>query len=104
MGTSNYLIIFMKILTIGTNGFLGSWVNKLLQKDLSNFETLEISGKKDCDVTEFSQINSYLKDKSPDIVINCAAFVGGISYGYKYPVEMLSYSLSLHILIYFQLN
>ena len=90
MGTSNYLIIFMKILTIGTNGFLGSWVNKLLQKDLSNFETLEISGKKDCDVTEFSQINSYLKDKSPDIVINCAAFVGGISYGYKYPVEMLS--------------
>ena len=46
MGTSNYLIIFMKILTIGTNGFLGSWVNKLLQSEHSNFEILEIPGKK----------------------------------------------------------
>ena len=90
----------MKILTIGTNGFLGSWVNKLLQNDVSNFEISEISGKKDCDLTEFSQINSYLKENSPDIVINCAAFVGGISYGYKYPVEMLSKNSLMAMNIY----
>ena len=24
-----------------------------------------------------------------DYIINCAAFVGGIAYGYKYPAEML---------------
>ena len=66
----------MKILTIGTNGFLGSWVNKLLQSEHSNFEILEIPGKEECDLTEFSEISNYLKEKSPDVVINCAAFVG----------------------------
>ena len=90
----------MKILTIGTNGFLGSWVNKLLQTENTNFEILEIPGKAECDVTEFSEISNYLKEKSPDVVINCAAFVGGISYGYKYPVEMLSKNSLIAMNIY----
>ena len=54
----------MKILTIGTNGFLGGWVNKLLQNETSLYDVLEISGKEECDLTEFSQINDYLKQKS----------------------------------------
>ena len=83
MGTSYNQLIFMKILTIGTNGFLGSWVNKLLETEHSNFEILKIPGKEECNVTEFSEISNYLKEKSPDVVINCAAFVGGISYGYN---------------------
>ncbi len=90
----------MKILTIGTDGFLGSWVNKLLQSEHSNFQILEIPGKEECDLTEFSEISNYLKEKSPDIVINCAAFVGGISYGYKYPVEMLSKNSLMAMNIY----
>jgi len=90
----------MKILTIGTNGCLGSWVNKLLQSEHSNFEILEIPGKEECDLTEFSEISNYLKEKSPDVVINCAAFVGGISYGYKYPVEMLSKNSLMAMNIY----
>ena len=90
----------MKILTIGTNGFLGSWVNKLLQSEHSNFEILEIPGKEECDLTEFSEISNYLQEKSPDVVINCAAFVGGISYGYKYPVEMLSKNSLMAMNIY----
>ena len=90
----------MKILTIGTNGFLGSWVNKILKSEYSNFEILEIPGKEECDLTEFSEISNYLKEKSPDVVINCAAFVGGISYGYKYPVEMLSKNSLMAMNIY----
>ena len=90
----------MKILTIGTNGFLGGWVNELLQNETSIYDVLEISGKEECDLTEFSQINDYLKHKSPDIVINCAAFVGGISYGYKFPVEMLSKNSLMAMNIY----
>ena len=49
----------MKILTIGTNGFLGSWVNKILKSEYSNFEILEIPGKEECDLTEFSEISNY---------------------------------------------
>ena len=60
----------------------------------------QIPGKEECDVTEFSKINNYLKEKSPDVVINCAAFVGGISYGYKYPVEMLSKNSLMAMNIY----
>jgi len=80
----------MKILTVGTNGFLGNWVDELLKQHNTEHEILDIPGKGECDLTDLSQINNFLKDTSPDIVINCAAFVGGISYGYKYPVEMLS--------------
>ena len=74
----------MKILTVGTNGFLGNWVDELLKKHNTEHEILDIPGKGECDLTDLSKINNFLKDTSPDIVINCAAFVGGISYGYKY--------------------
>ena len=34
-------------------------------------------------------LDNYLKDKNIDYIINCAAFVGGIAYGYDYPAELI---------------
>ena len=79
-----------KILVIGSNGFLGSTLCKsLLKFQLSEFELLQVQGKNDLDITNFELINSYLNQAKPDIVVNAAAFVGGISYGYKYPADLL---------------
>ena len=90
----------MKILVIGTNGFVGGWVKKLINLEFQNFDFFEIPGKDVCDITNYSSIDGMIKEVSPEIVINCAAFVGGISYGYKYPVEMLSKNSEMAINVY----
>ena len=90
----------MKILVIGTNGFLGGWVKKLINLEIQDFDFFEITGKDVCDITNYSSIDGIIKEVSPEIVINCAAFVGGISYGYKYPVEMLSKNSEMAINVY----
>ena len=100
MGTSNNQKLNMKILVIGTNGFLGGWVKKLLNLESQNYDFFEIPGKDVCDITDHSSIDGMIKEVSPEIVINCAAFVGGISYGYKYPVEMLSKNSEMAINVY----
>jgi|TARA_B100000902_G_scaffold251918_1_gene238346 GDP-L-fucose synthase len=78
----------MKILIVGSRGFLGSHVTEKL-KNNENYDVLEIRGKDQVDILNIKDLNSYLDSNKPEIVINCAAFVGGISYGYKYPAQML---------------
>lgn len=90
----------MKVLIIGTNGFLGKWTKKLLKNSKKSLDIIEITGKEDCDITDYSQIENFYKQNMPEIVINCAAFVGGISYGYKFPAEMLYKNSQMAINLY----
>ena len=78
----------MKVLVVGSKGFLGSWVKKMLLAD-TNHETLEISGKESLDITKIEDLQNFVSKHKPEAIINCAAFVGGISYGYKYPARLL---------------
>ena len=78
----------MKVLVVGSGGFLGGWVKKLLLED-NKHEIIEIHGKKDLDITDIEILNKFFLKHKPQAVINCAAFVGGISYGYKFPARML---------------
>ena len=78
----------MKVLVVGSKGFLGSWVKKMLLTD-TNHETLEIPGKESLDITKIEDLQNFVSKHKPDAIINCAAFVGGISYGYKYPARLL---------------
>ena len=76
-----------KILLVGSSGFLGKNVFEKINND-NNVHV--ISGKKDCDISKIDEFRSYIDNLDFEYVINCAAFVGGIAYGYKYPAEMLS--------------
>ena len=76
-----------KILLIGSSGFLGKNVFDKINKEN---EVHIIAGKKDCDVSNIDELRSCTVDLDFDYIINCAAFVGGIAYGYKYPAEMLA--------------
>ena len=78
----------MKVLVVGSKCFLGSWVKKMLLTD-TNHETLEISGKESLDITKIEDLQNFVSKHKPEAIINCAAFVGGISYGYKYPARLL---------------
>lgn len=87
----------MKILLVGSGGFLGNHVKTILNNE---YDTFEITGKKQIDITKYDKLDKYLSKLKPDIIINCAAFVGGISYGYKYPARMLYENSTMAINLY----
>ena len=87
----------MKVLLVGSSGFLGNHVKTILNNE---YDTHEITGKQQIDITKYDNLDKYLSKLKPDIVINCAAFVGGISYGYKYPARMLYENSTMAINLY----
>ncbi len=78
----------MKVLVVGSNGFLGKHVKSLIDSE-EKYNVFEITGKDQVDLTRYEFLSDYLSKIKPNIIINCAAFVGGISYGYRYPAKML---------------
>ena len=80
------------ILILGSRGFLGKRVCRLLKKKKIKFIS---SNRKSCDLTNSQHIERYIKKKKPHIVINCAAFVGGIHFSRLYPYDVLFKNISL---------
>ena len=76
------------LLILGSNGFLGKNVFELVKHD-KRFNIFDLKGKEDLDLTKDDLLDNYLKNKNIDYIINCAAFVGGIAYGYDYPAELI---------------
>ena len=89
----------MKVLVVGSNGFLGKHVKNLLHKE-NKYNVLEITGKEQVDITQYHSLSKYLLENKPNIIINCAAFVGGISYGYQYPAKLLYENSTMAINLY----
>jgi len=75
-----------KILITGGDGFIGSNVVKKIKEKNSNFISLSL--KNGYDFRDFKQTKELFEREKFDAVINCAAFVGGIQFGYKYPGEI----------------
>ena len=59
----------MKILIIGANGMLGSDLKEVLKS-----HELILTGSKDLDITDQNKVYQFISEKSPDIVINAAAY------------------------------
>lgn len=77
---------FKKIFVPGGDGFVGSGVIKKLKE--KNLEFSSISLKDGYDFRDFNKTKKLFEQEKFDAVINCAAFVGGIQFGYKYPGEI----------------
>ena len=68
----------------GGNGFLGSWVTKLLKEQYNvPAENIYIPKSREWDLRLIDNAINLLRGK--DIVINLAAKVGGIGYNQRYP-------------------
>lgn len=77
---------FQKIFVPGGNGFLGKTVVKKLEERDFNF--LSLSLRNGIDFRDFKQTKELFEKEKFDAVINCAAFVGGIRFGYEKPGEI----------------
>ncbi len=71
-----------KIFVAGCTGFLGKRVVERLKKD--GYRYVGTSKSLGVDFREKKQIEKYFQKEKPDIVINCATFIGGIKFGLDY--------------------
>ncbi len=80
-----------KTLVLGSNGFLGKNLkNQLLLEFNNNTENLIFhSGKEELDLLDSDLVGKYFEKIKPQVIYNCTAFVGGISYGYEFPGKIL---------------
>ena len=75
-----------KIFIAGGNGFLGRRVVEKLEEENTNFVSLSLGGG--VDFRDFKQTTALFEREKFEAVINCAAFVGGIQFGYEKPGEI----------------
>ena len=75
-----------KIFVPGGSGFLGKRVVKKLEE--KGIDYISLSLRDGYDFRNFEQTLKLFKKEKFDAVINCAAFVGGIQYGYEKPGEI----------------
>jgi GDP-L-fucose synthase len=76
------------ILVTGATGFLGKRVCRLLERQGRSYTPTSLS--MGCDLRERSQTLQLFERVKPAQVLNCAAFVGGIQFGYKHPAELFT--------------
>ncbi|WP_020405744.1 NAD-dependent epimerase/dehydratase family protein [Hahella ganghwensis] len=81
------------ILVVGATGFLGKRVCKLLES--KGLEYTPTSHSLGLDLRVKEDVVQYLLEVKPKFVLNCAAFVGGIQFGEKYPVEIFQNNLQM---------
>ena len=75
-----------KIFVAGGNGFLGKRVVNKLEE--GNIDYVSLSLRDGYDFRNFEQTKELFEKENFDAVINCAAFVGGIQFGYEKPGEI----------------
>ena len=81
------------ILVLGATGFLGRHVCKKLDKrGVSYISTSRSLG---VDFRNKEETLEIFKKSEPEYVLNCAAYVGGIQFGRKYPVDIFHNNLMM---------
>lgn len=90
------------LLLIGSHGFLGKNLVNLFNKKGydKNFNLFEISGKSDLDITEKNEFKKFINSNNISHIINSAAYVGGIGFGYSNPADLLSINLNMAHVLY----
>lgn len=85
----------MKIAITGSTGFLGKRVVKKLRE--RGVEPIETSLSMGVDLRDYAQASGFFQREKPEILLNCASFVGGIQFGYKYPADLFENNLLMNV-------
>lgn len=80
-------------LVLGANGFLGKAVVRKLEEAGENFVTSSLSYGED--LRDFDVALELFKKHKPEIIINCASFVGGIQWGLKRNAELFDNNMRI---------
>lgn len=81
------------ILVTGATGFLGKRVCRKLEQ--ANQKYVATSKTLGLDLRNSADTLAFFAQHKPDFVLNCAAYVGGIQFGYKHPAELFHNNLQI---------
>jgi GDP-L-fucose synthase len=81
------------ILVTGATGFLGKRVCRLLDARNLAYTATSLSGG--LDLRDRDATLRFFDAHRPSHVLNCAAYVGGIQFGYKHPTELFHNNLHM---------
>ena len=81
-----------KIFLTGGTGMVGS---NIREHSKSHKYTIFAPSSKEVDLTNYEQVNSYIAEVQPDIIIHSAGLVGGIQANIKNPVGFLVKNLQM---------
>lgn len=68
----------MKVALLGGDGFVGSNIREILDKEKINY--IIVSRKTGTDLLNQESVNNFFSNIKPDMIINCAAHVGSLNY------------------------
>lgn len=85
----------MTILVTGATGFLGKRVCRKLEEHGVTFE--KTSKSMGVDLRDQVATRDLFERLKPTTVLNCASFVGGITYGYKHPADLFRNNLMMNV-------
>lgn len=83
------------IVVTGATGFLGKRVCRLLDEKGTAYAGTSLSGG--LDLRDRDATIRYFEEIRPSHVLNCAAYVGGIQFGYKHPAELFHNNLHMSL-------
>ena len=78
----------LKIYIAGHNGMVGRSLTNYLKK--KEFGKIITASRKRLNLENYDKVNRFIKQKRPDIIINCAGRVGGILANSTFPTEFLN--------------
>lgn len=81
------------ILVTGATGFLGKRVCRILNASGQDYTPTSLS--LGVDLRDRDAVSRLFKQVAPSHVLNCAAFVGGIQFGQRHPVELFQNNLQM---------
>ena len=84
-----------KIFVCGNNGMVGSSLLRYLRN--KKFLNILIRDRKKLDLTNYNQLNKFIKQNRPDFIINCAGKVGGILANSLDPLNFLVINLDIQL-------
>jgi len=82
----------MRVLVTGGNGMLGRAVISSL--GIASYEVLSPS-RSEMDLEDISETLNFIKFHKPEVIVHCAAFVGGISANISNPIDFLQKNIKL---------
>lgn len=83
------------IVVTGATGFLGKRVCRAL--DAKGIDYVGTSLSQGLDLRDKIATIDFFQKNQPKYVLNCAAYVGGIQFGYKHPAELFQNNLQMTI-------
>jgi len=84
-----------KIFIAGHRGMVGTSLKTYFKK--KKFGKIITISRADLNLENYEKVEKFIKQKKPDIIINCAGRVGGILANSKYPIEFLYENISTQL-------